>query len=63
MPDTPNTPKNIRDFLEALETPSKPLTKWEEGFLADITDYFDRRGRLTDGQFYTLEKIYTEKTD
>lgn len=52
----------IDEWLKALEQPSKPLTKWELDFLANVRDQFDRTLRLTRAQKDTLEKIYAEKT-
>lgn len=52
----------ILHMLASLEYPSKELTKWEEDFIASITDQFDTRGSLSDRQFETLERIYAEKT-
>lgn len=65
MTTTPKTRETIEHFLSALEDASqvtKPLTKWEEGFLMSVRDQFDRRGTLSDGQFNVLESIYAEKT-
>lgn len=59
---TPKTTENIIHFLKALEMPSKELTKWELGFIADLDDQFMRRGSLSDKQFEILERIYAEKT-
>jgi hypothetical protein len=53
----------IKTMLEALETPYKTLTKWEEDFVESLTDQFQRKGWLSDRQFEILERIYAEKTD
>lgn len=55
--------EQIKMMLDALETPSKELTKWEENFLESLADQFERKGTLSDKQFHTLDNIYTEKTD
>lgn len=59
---TPKTKETIIYFIEELQHPYKPLTKWEEGFLVSVNDYFINRGSLTDKQFEILERIYAEKT-
>lgn len=59
-------PKEYRDaveWLQALESPSKPLTSWEGGFLASLNDQLDRTGNLSTRQMELLERIYAEKTD
>lgn len=55
--------KQIQEMLEALETPSKELTKWEENFLESLAEQFEKRGTLSDRQFEILDRIHTEKTD
>jgi len=55
--------EQIRMMLDALETPSKELTKWEQQFLESIADQFDRTQTLSDKQFDILDRIYAEKTD
>jgi hypothetical protein len=62
MPTTPKTTELIDRMLEALETPHKELSKWEEGFLDNLRDRRSRGSMLTDSQFEHLEKIYAEKT-
>lgn len=60
---TPRTPEFIRHMLSELESPTKPLTKWETQFVEDITDRVERGfTRLSDRQFEILERIYSEKT-
>jgi hypothetical protein len=49
-------------MLSELEAPSKELTGWEDRFLESITTQWDERHWLSDDQFRTLERIYTEKT-
>lgn len=53
----------IQHMLQALETPSKDLTKWEEDFTQSVRQQFNVRGTLTDRQVEILDGIYTEKTD
>lgn len=60
---TPKTKEIIAHFIHELESPYKPLSKWEEDFLSSISDQFDRKGTLSDKQFEILEKIYAEKTE
>lgn len=60
---TPRTPEFIEHMFKTLQRPSRDLTAWELGFLADIADQFDRRSTLTDKQFEILERIYAEKTE
>lgn len=55
--------QQITEMLEALETPSKELTKWEENFLESLAEQFEKRGTLSDRQFEILDRIHTEKTD
>lgn len=62
---TPKTPETVEHFLSTIEDSSqviKPLTKWEEGFIIDMRDQWDRTGSLSDRQFEILERIYAEKT-
>ena len=59
---TEKTAEIISHFLHELETPYKPLTQWEEGFIESVTEQFQERGTLSDRQFEILEKIYAEKT-
>jgi hypothetical protein len=59
---TPKTTETIRHFLSELESPKKPLTLWEENFLASVSDQFTNRGTLSDRQFEILERVYAEKT-
>jgi hypothetical protein len=65
-PDTMEQRKQRREListmLTALETPHKPLTNWEEGFVASLTEQFHARGTLSDRQLEVLDRIYTDKT-
>ncbi len=49
-------------MLNELEAPSKPLTKWEESFLASVTDQYECSGSLSERQFEILEHLWVEKT-
>lgn len=52
----------IQHMLTSLEAPIRSLSKWEEDFIASITDQFNTRGTLSDRQVEILEKVYAEKT-
>ncbi len=52
----------IKDWLDALERPRRPLTTWETDFVESISEQFDARGSISDKQQDTLERIYAEKT-
>lgn len=54
--------KTMRHMLKELESPERPLTKWEENFVESVSDQIERRGFATERQFETLTKIYEEKT-
>lgn len=56
-------PKDWREWLDALETPSKPLTDWETQFIESVSDQLTNRGMLSGKQVEILERIYAEKTD
>lgn len=51
----------IAHMLQELETPLRPLSRWEEEFLPSIADQFERNGSLSDKQFDNLQRIYAEK--
>jgi hypothetical protein len=53
----------FEQWLAAIETEGLNLTSWEEGFISDLRDRFDRGWcTLTKKQAKTLERIYSEKT-
>lgn len=52
----------VRHMLSELENPRKRLSPWEEGFISDVADQFDRSGYLSDPQREKLEQIYSDKT-
>ena len=60
--DTHKRTTLIQHMLDALETPHKDLTSWEETFIGSLAEQFDSRRSLSDRQFDILERIYTEKT-
>ena len=51
----------IEQMLEALETPNRELTKWEEDFIVSIRGQFKERKSLSERQLEILERIYVEK--
>lgn len=57
----PDDAATVPTMLQDLEIPSKPLTKWEESFIENITDQWERQNNLTDGQFEKLQEIWKEK--
>lgn len=62
MPPPTDRSQQIERMLNALESPSHSLTKWEEDFLASLSEQFHSRGTLSDRQFEILDNIYAEKT-
>lgn len=62
MRQTEKTPAIIEHFLEALESPCRDLTKWEQDFIESVGNQFAERRTLSDRQFEILERIYAEKT-
>lgn len=54
--------KIAEHMLKELESPSKPLSDWEENFLDDMRSKLEEWGSLTERQFDKLESIYAEKT-
>lgn len=52
----------IADWIEAVNTEGRDLTKWELGFMENITKQFERSANLSDRQEEILERIYAEKT-
>lgn len=59
---TPEKRQLAQHWIDELQHPSKTLTKWELGFLADVSDRLERTGYLADGTMKKLEEIYAEKT-
>ena len=60
--ETKQTPELIEHMLRELEAPSKELTSWEEGFIENVKDQWERKKWLSQSQFLKLEEIYAEKT-
>ena len=56
------TTELIAHMLDCLKTPSRELTKWEEGFVESVDEQFTKRGSLSEKQIAVLERIYAEKT-
>lgn len=52
----------IQSMFQALDTPSKDLTKWEENFLESISEQFEQSKSLSERQLEILQRIYDEKT-
>ena len=48
-------------MLQELDSLGEGITKWEQRFLEDITDFVDRGGKLNDDQKKKLEQIYGER--
>lgn len=57
-----NSKETIEYMFEALETPNRELTKWEEDFIVSIRRQFKEKKMLSDRQTEILERIYAEKT-
>jgi hypothetical protein len=51
----------IGEVIEACADNMDWLTKWEQDFIRSISDQWERRHLLSEGQENTLEKIYVEK--
>ncbi len=48
---------------EDIEAGNPKFTKKDVEFIESISDQFDRKGFLTDGQIEVLERIYARNTD
>lgn len=51
----------VKMWLQEIDINGKNLTKWEEDFIASITEQFERTGSLSDKQEDILERIYVDK--
>ena len=51
----------IQHMIDELETLARGLTKWEEEFLHDVTDQWNKGRRLTENQYDKLKAIYEER--
>lgn len=52
----------VAHMLDSLKTPSRELSKWEEGFIESVDEQFTARGSISERQFEILERVYAEKT-
>jgi hypothetical protein len=59
---TPDKIKLVAHMLIELQSPSKPLSNWEENFVESVQGQFEERGSVSTKQFEILEKLYAEKT-
>jgi hypothetical protein len=57
-----NQVEDIRHWIETVNTEARGLTKWEEDFMASVTEQFQERGWISDRQEEIVERIYAEKT-
>ena len=48
----------IKNWLEDLEQEQDRLTEWEKNFVADMLDWFTRKGSLTSSQHRRLGVIH-----
>lgn len=53
--------KKIVEMIADLDRPTKILNAWEEGFVANITEQFSKRGSLTEFQYEKLLDIWHKK--
>ena len=60
MPDTLD-PERIAEVIDICLDEIDRLTKWEQGFIASLSDQWEQRHRLSDRQKEILERIYVEK--
>lgn len=56
------SPDVLRSWIDALRTPAKMLTDWEERFVASVSVQLELRGSLKPRQVEILERLYAEKT-
>lgn len=50
-----------RQIIDALRTPTRPLTDWEERFVVSVSGALDLYGSLTEKQIKVLERIHRER--
>jgi uncharacterized membrane-anchored protein len=48
----------LAEVITACEDSLEKLSKWEQGFVASVSDQFYRTGSLSEKQCEVLEKIY-----
>lgn len=56
------TPDGIDKMLCNIIENGKGLSQWEEDFVASLTEYFNRTGKLSENQLRVLERIYVDRT-
>jgi len=54
--------KLVGHMLRELEGCDARMTKWEQGFIADIQERYDNGRQLTESQLEKLKEVYGEKT-
>lgn len=52
---------NIQHMLAELESLGHGLTAWEQRFLEDVMDQWDREHKLSDDQVRKLTEIYNAR--
>lgn len=52
----------VRSWLDLCNEHVDRLTKWEQDFIASLTEQFDAGRTLTERQLEILERIYAAKT-
>ena len=52
----------MRSWIDAIQTTGRNLTKWEEDFVAAVSESLSARGLLSERQVEILERIYAERT-
>ena len=55
--------QRLQGWLDALQEPYKPLTKWEQGFVDSLQEQLFSQGWLSDRQKEVLERLYAQKTN
>ena len=55
-----SNPSIIQHYLDSLND-IDALTEWEKGFVASVSEQFEKRGTLSPKQTATLRRIYDEK--
>ena len=55
-------PAVIQNWIETVQTEGRGLSKWEQDFIASLSEQFDERGTVSEKQQEILERIYADKT-
>ncbi len=55
-------PAVLKDWIDELRQPRKPLTAWELSFVESLSEQLERARPLSERQVEILERLYTEKT-